>query len=115
MVFLVVNYQVGETGTVVGIEHIDKLVTSSVQNLRRMSTLARRLDNGRLKIVVGDGRHGYAESAPYDVIHVGAAPAEIPQAVILMAKLINYCSFNLIVRDQLTHLFNSILRRFSAA
>jgi len=30
---------------------------------------------------VGDGRLGYAGEGPYDAIHVGAAAAQIPQAV----------------------------------
>lgn len=30
---------------------------------------------------VGDGRMGYAEEAPYDAIHVGAAAPTVPQAV----------------------------------
>lgn len=29
----------------------------------------------------GDGRLGYPEKAPYDVIHVGAAAPEVPQEV----------------------------------
>lgn len=32
-------------------------------------------------ILVGDGRLGYPEKAPYDAIHVGAAAKEMPQAV----------------------------------
>jgi protein-L-isoaspartate(D-aspartate) O-methyltransferase len=31
---------------------------------------------------VGDGRQGFAEEAPYDAIHVGAAASELPQALI---------------------------------
>lgn len=31
--------------------------------------------------LVGDGRMGYAEEAPYDAIHVGAAAPVVPQAV----------------------------------
>lgn len=30
---------------------------------------------------VGDGRYGYSTAAPYDVIHVGASAAVIPEAV----------------------------------
>lgn len=30
---------------------------------------------------MGDGRMGYAEDAPYDAIHVGAAAPVVPQAV----------------------------------
>lgn len=32
-------------------------------------------------IVVGDGRHGYKENAPYDAIHVGAAADDVPHEV----------------------------------
>ena len=31
--------------------------------------------------VVGDGRLGYPDLAPYDAIHVGAAPPTLPPAV----------------------------------
>lgn len=31
--------------------------------------------------VVGDGRQGYPEEAPYDAIHVGAAAATVPKEV----------------------------------
>ena len=31
--------------------------------------------------IVGDGRLGYPDSAPYDAIHVGAAAPTVPQAV----------------------------------
>ena len=31
--------------------------------------------------IVGDGRLGYPDSAPYDAIHVGAAAPSVPQAV----------------------------------
>jgi len=32
-------------------------------------------------LVVGDGRLGYPEGAPYSAIHVGAAAPVLPQAV----------------------------------
>ena len=34
------------------------------------------MKSGGIKFVTGDGRKGYAEGAPYDAIHVGAAAAE---------------------------------------
>ena len=54
---------------------------SSIDNIRRIPRLAARLDDGRLKIVAGDGRRGYSAVAPYDAIHVGAAAPELPPAV----------------------------------
>lgn len=37
---------------------------------------------GRIKLVVGDGREGWEDEAPYDAIHVGAAAAELPPALV---------------------------------
>jgi len=72
---------VGETGKVVGIEHIEDLVKSSIDNIRKIPRLGTRLDDGRIKIIAGDGRRGYSATAPYDAIHVGAAAPELPPAV----------------------------------
>jgi len=72
---------VGESGKVIGIEHIEELVKSSVDNIRRIPRLASRLDDGRIRIISGDGRRGYSVWAPYDAIHVGAAAPELPPAV----------------------------------
>merc|ERR1712007_236486 len=43
---------------------------------------AHLLSSSRLSYVVGDGRLGHAESAPYDCIHVGAAADTLPQPLI---------------------------------
>lgn len=73
---------VGPSGKVVGIEHIKELVDDSIKNVRKDPKLAALLDSGNMKLLAGDGRLGYPEDAPYDAIHVGAAAAEIPQALI---------------------------------
>ena len=65
---------------VVGIEHIDELVDWSVSNLRK--SYSEQLDSAEIKMVCGDGRLGYPQEAPYDVIHVGAAAPVVPQALI---------------------------------
>lgn len=44
------------------------------------------MENKEIVMVTGDGRKGWKEGAPYDVIHVGAAAPEIPQALIDMLK-----------------------------
>ena len=64
-----------------GIDHIDPLVNDSIENCQNDPTASPLLENGTLKLVVGDGRKGYQPSAPYDVIHVGAAAPEIPSDV----------------------------------
>jgi protein-L-isoaspartate O-methyltransferase len=38
--------------------------------------------DGRLKLVPGDGWDGLPGDAPFDIIHVGAAASEIPQALV---------------------------------
>ena len=80
--------KVGETGKVVGIEHIEDLVKWSMDNIRRVPQLEERLNDGRIKIVAGDGRKGYSAEAPYDAIHVGAAAPELPPAVTIIYSIL---------------------------
>jgi len=75
------NWQVGEKGVAVGIDHIDELVQLSIDNVKKSQDTLKLLNSGRLQLVVGDGRQGYEKFAPYDAIHVGAAAPEIPKAV----------------------------------
>lgn len=42
--------------------------------------------NCQLLLDIVDGRQGWAECAPYDAIHVGAAATEIPPALIDQLK-----------------------------
>ena len=67
---------VGPTGTVIGIDHIQPLVTMAETNMTKSEEGRQMLDSGQVKFVKGDGRKGWAEGAPYDAIHVGAAAAE---------------------------------------
>uniref|UniRef100_A0ABI7XIW7 Protein-L-isoaspartate O-methyltransferase n=2 Tax=Felinae TaxID=338152 RepID=A0ABI7XIW7_FELCA len=75
---------VGSTGKVIGIDHIKELVDDSINNVRKDDPML--LSSGRVQLVVGDGRMGYAEEAPYDAIHVGAAAPVVPQALIDQLK-----------------------------
>jgi protein-L-isoaspartate(D-aspartate) O-methyltransferase len=72
--------QLGPTGRVIGIDHIPELVRDSVVNLGKHHQSF--LDARKIKMVVGDGRHGYAPEAPYDCIHVGAAFAIAPDEIL---------------------------------
>ncbi|KAG8815146.1 hypothetical protein FRB91_011792 [Serendipita sp. 411] len=72
-------------GKVVGIDHIPALVDWSVDNLKR-DGLGSALEKGEITMIAGDGRKGWQEGAPYDVIHVGAAAPEVPQPLIDMLK-----------------------------
>jgi len=72
---------VGQSGKVVGIDHIEPLVAASVDNIKKDGK-EELLDSGQLKMVVGDGRQGWAEEGPYHAIHVGAAAPELPQCLV---------------------------------
>lgn len=65
---------------VVGIEHQPDLVSTSKSNLNNDDD--KMLKSGKLIIVEGDGREGCLKHAPYNAIHVGAAAAETPSALI---------------------------------
>ncbi|KAF7806008.1 protein-L-isoaspartate O-methyltransferase 1-like [Senna tora] len=78
-------YMVGPQGRAVGVEHIPELVSSSIENIEK-SAAAPLLKDGSLSVHCGDGRQGWAEFAPYDAIHVGAAAPEIPEALIEQLK-----------------------------
>ncbi|KAF2000992.1 protein-L-isoaspartate O-methyltransferase [Amniculicola lignicola CBS 123094] len=67
---------VGPTGTVIGVDHIQPLVTLAETNMRKSTEGANMLDSGQVTFIKADGRKGWKEGAPYDAIHVGAAAAE---------------------------------------
>ena len=48
---------VGQSGKVVGIEHIPELVEQSKRNIKRGNPDL--LESGRVVLVTGDGRQGY--------------------------------------------------------
>ncbi|XP_076311741.1 protein-L-isoaspartate(D-aspartate) O-methyltransferase-like isoform X2 [Tachypleus tridentatus] len=75
---------VGETGLAVGIDHIEELVNMSIENIKKDNP--QLLESGRIKMIVGDGRKGYPDEAPYDAIHVGAAAAHLPDDLIAQLK-----------------------------
>jgi protein-L-isoaspartate(D-aspartate) O-methyltransferase len=72
---------VGPSGKVVGIEHVPELVEWSEKNLRT-DGLGKSLDDKSIEMIAGDGRKGYEQGGPYDVIHVGAAAPMVPQELI---------------------------------
>ena len=71
----------------IGIDHIPELVNMSEQNLAKDLSTKAMVNSGRIKLVVGDGRQGFASQAPYDAIHVGAAAPTLPQAVSVLPYL----------------------------
>lgn len=75
---------VGKTGKAIGVDHMPELVNMSIANIEKEHS--NLLETGQLKMVVGDGRLGYSEEAPYDAIHVGAAAPEMPEELINQLK-----------------------------
>ena len=95
----------GGGAVVVGIEHIPTLTALAEKNIR-MDGLGKAIDEQGIVLVTGDGRLGsfsssfvpfgsgvkpefasslllgYAEKAPYDAIHVGAAARMVPTALV---------------------------------
>ncbi|CAG4971838.1 unnamed protein product [Parnassius apollo] len=74
----------GETGRVIGIDHISELVALATKNIQNGNPDL--LTSGRIKLIAGDGRLGHPEEAPYNAIHVGAAAPTLPQALIDQLK-----------------------------
>jgi protein-L-isoaspartate(D-aspartate) O-methyltransferase len=73
---------VGEKGHVYGVEHIPELVKWSQGNLAKDD---QKIPNWTIQLA--DGRQGLADKGPYDCIHVGAAAAEVPQALLSQLKV----------------------------
>lgn len=71
-------------GLVVGVEHHPKLVEFAIENLD--SDDPKLLSEGKVKIILGDGRLGCEEHGPYDAIHVGAAAVKIPDNLLKQLK-----------------------------
>lgn len=69
----------------VGIDHITELVEMSKTNIQTSNPDL--LEGERVRLLVGDGRQGYAELGPYDAIHVGAAAPTLPQALVDQLKV----------------------------
>ncbi|CAG9323237.1 unnamed protein product [Blepharisma stoltei] len=77
---LCMSAMMGFTGKVIGVDHIDKIVEDSIQNIRRSHSEV--LSSGAIEMYTADGRNGYPLYAPYKAIHVGAASDGIPQALL---------------------------------
>lgn len=69
---------IGEKGKVFAIEIISELKDFGEQNAAKYNFVA----SGRAKFACGDGSKGLKEEAPFDKIHVAAAAARIPKALL---------------------------------
>lgn len=75
----------GKNGIAVGIDHMSELVELSKKNLNKNN--GDLLTSGRIHLKVGDGRLGVPDLGPYNAIHVGAAAANLPQALVDQLKV----------------------------
>jgi len=66
-------------GKIIGIDHIEDIAEWSCQNLY---SLFGPDYSQFVQIHNFDGRKGFLEEAPYDIIHVGAASATIPNDLV---------------------------------
>lgn len=74
---------VGSTdGQVIGIDHIQELVDIAHKKMSKSEDGRQYLESGRVKFITADGRLGWKEGAPYDVIHVGAAAEQLHSVLI---------------------------------
>jgi protein-L-isoaspartate(D-aspartate) O-methyltransferase len=69
-------------GHVVGVDHIQELIDMARNNMRKSADGRKFIESGKVKFVTGDGRLGWKDGAPYDVIHVGAAAKSVPPTLI---------------------------------
>lgn len=81
----VFGLMVGETGRVIGVEHIQELAERSIDAIKE-TPAGELMDKGRIVVHVADGKLGNEEGAPYDCIHVGAAAPELPEALVQQLK-----------------------------
>ena len=70
----------GENGKVFGLDHIEEIVNFARNNISKKNGYL--IEKKRVEFVKADGRKGYADEAPFDVIHVGGAIANVPQELL---------------------------------
>jgi len=73
-------------GTVIGVDHIQGLVDLASSNMAKSEEGKELLKSERVKFIKADGRLGWAEGAPYDAIHVGAAAKEAHEVLVEQLK-----------------------------
>ena len=69
-----------DKGCVVGIEHIKDLYDWGINNINKHHKDL--IEKKNLELILGDGRLGYKNRAPYKCIHVGAASKQPPKEII---------------------------------
>lgn len=73
-------------GHVIGIDHIQELNDIAIRNMRKSDDGRKFLESGKVQFITADGRKGWPQGGPYDVIHVGAAAAELHETLVQQLK-----------------------------
>lgn len=68
-----------DKGTVIGIEHIKELYDFGMKNICKNHK--NLIDTQKIRLILGDGRLGCKEFAPYKCIHIGAAAKQVPDEI----------------------------------
>ena len=69
-----------DKGTVIGIEHVKDIYDFGLSNINKHHKDL--IENKKIELVLGDGRLGYKNKAPYKCIHVGAASRKVPNEIL---------------------------------
>ena len=69
-----------DKGKVIGIEHIKDLYNWGIDNMNKNHSDL--IESKKIELVLGDGRQGYRNKAPYKCIHVGAASRQVPNEIL---------------------------------
>ena len=69
-----------DKGNVIGIEHIKDLYDWGISNMNKHHKSL--IDSKQIELILGDGRLGYKNRAPYKCIHVGAAARQVPNEIV---------------------------------
>ena len=77
---IAMSKMMNDKGKVIGIEHIKDLYNWGIENMSKNHK--NLIDNKTIELILGDGRLGYKNFAPYKCIHVGAASREVPNELI---------------------------------
>ena len=71
---------INDQGIVVGIEHIPELFQKGKKNIEKHHK--NLLDEKKIVLLNCDGRNGYNQLGPYQLIHVGAAAEKVPKVLV---------------------------------
>eukprot|EP00761_Pharyngomonas_kirbyi_P008736 gb/GECH01008748.1/.p1 GENE.gb/GECH01008748.1/~~gb/GECH01008748.1/.p1 ORF type:complete len:227 (+),score=54.66 gb/GECH01008748.1/:1-681(+) len=76
------GHMVAPNGKAFGIEYVPELVDLAKHNLRADPEACRLLREDVISVAKGDGWKGLPRKGPFDAIHVGAAPDQVPPALL---------------------------------